>query len=115
MWVGDEAGHDTQDREWIYLHVSCSWADKLLIHSDVGIIFFVDIKVLDDSLAEEVLEVFESKCQVLYVSLHQLGSTLLANDQWSYESASIRSDVNAIHLLVVIDRDKLLDAATLPQ
>ena len=95
--------------------MSCGRANKLLVHRDVSIIFFVDIKVLYYALAEKVLEVFQPKCQVLYVSLHQLRFTLLANDQWSDESTSIRCDVNAIHLLVVVDRDKLLDTATLPQ
>ena len=103
MWVGDEAGHDSQNCERIDLHMSRSWADILLIHSDVSIVLFIDIEVLYDALSEEVLEVFQPKCQVLYVSLHQLRSALLANDKWSYESPSIRSDVNAIHLLVVVD------------
>ena len=95
--------------------MSRCWAHKLLVHSDVSIVLFVDIEVLNDTLAKEVLEVFESECQVLYVSLHQLGSALLANDQWPNKSASISSNVDAIHLLVVVDRDELLDATTLPK
>ena len=70
---------------------------------DECVVLFVHIQVLDNALAKEVLEVFEAQRQVLNVLLRQLGPTFLANDQRSDETTSVRSNVHAVQLAIVVD------------
>ena len=74
----------------------------MLIHCDESVVLFVDVQVLNDAFSKEVLEVFQSKSQVLNVFLGQLRPSFLADYQRSDQSASICSDVDAIELLIVV-------------
>lgn len=61
MWVRNESGNDTQNGERVDLHVRRALLYIMLIHRYICIIFFVYVKVLKDTLTQEVLEVFEPK------------------------------------------------------
>ena len=69
VWVGNEPGNDTKNGEWVDLHVRRALLYLLLIHRYICIVFFVYVKVLQDALTQEVLEVFEPECEILYMRL----------------------------------------------
>lgn len=83
MWVRNETCNDAQDCEWVDLEMCCHWLHSFLTHRNEGIIFFVDVKVLNDAFSQEVLEVFESECQILHVCLLEHRTAALTDDKWS--------------------------------
>lgn len=89
--------------------------DVSFVQSNKAIVFFVDIKVLYDPESDEVSEVFQAQGQVVYVLLSQGRFALRAHNQRTHQTAAIRSDVDAVLSLVVVDRNKLLNASPLPQ
>lgn len=89
--------------------------DVSFVQSNKAIVFFVDIKVLYDPESDEVSEVFQAQGQVVYVLLSQGRFALRAHNQRTHQAAAIRSDVDAVLSLVVVDRNKLLNASPLPQ
>ena len=87
--VRNEAGNDTQDGEWINLHVSCHWLDVLLAKSDESIVFLINVKVLNDTFTEEVREVFETESKIFDVLLLKLGLAILTHDEWPNKSSTV--------------------------
>ena len=57
MRVWDQACDHAKNGEWVNLHVSRALFHFLLIHCDVGIVFFIDVKVFKNALAKEILEI----------------------------------------------------------
>lgn len=47
VWVGDQPGDGTQDREWLDLEVGSGHLNVRLVQSDVRVILFVDVEILD--------------------------------------------------------------------
>jgi len=103
MWVGNEARNDSKDREWVNLEMSRLWADYLLIHSNKRVVLFIYIEILNDALPQEVLEVFQTECQILNVRLCKHGTAALANDERAHQASTICGDEHAIDLPIVVN------------
>ena len=95
--------------------MSRSCTHSFLIHRYKRIVLFIDVKVLDDTLSQEILKVFQPKRQVMNMSLGQHWATALANDKWAHETTTICSNEHAIYLSIVVDGDKLLDSTSFSQ
>lgn len=103
MRIRDEACYNSKNRKRVDFHVSGGLSDFLFVERDEGVVFFVDIKVLNDAFFKEVWEVLKAQCQVIDVLLGEHRLAVRADNQWSHQSASIRSDVDTILLGVKID------------
>ena len=80
VWVRNEPGNNTKNGKRVDLHVRRALLDLLLIHRYICIVFFVYVKVLQDALTQEVLEVFESKREILYMRLSEFNLSFLADN-----------------------------------
>ncbi len=113
--VGNQTSDDSQDGEGVYFHVGVRLGQRVFIQSYQSVVFLVDVKVFDEALPQEIVEIFESKTQILNVALLDLGTAPLYCEQWAHEAASVTGNVDAVLLVVEVDRHELLNAASFAQ
>lgn len=52
--VGYQTSYDSQDCEWINLHVRMRLTYILFVECDKSVVFFIDIEVLNDAFSQEI-------------------------------------------------------------
>jgi len=117
--VWNQAGHNAQDGEGLYLHVrGQSVALGLyaaLVERDQRVDLLIDIQIFDEAFSQEVVEVFQAGAQIVYVLLSDLWLALFDDDERPDEPTTVRRNINCILLIIDVYRDKLLDSSALSQ
>lgn len=55
--VRDQASHGPKNREGFDLEMGCMLINVFLVDSDIRVVLFVDVQVLDDSSRKSIIEV----------------------------------------------------------
>lgn len=84
MGVRDQPGNNSQNSKRVNFHVGRRWLQVWLSKSNQGIVFFVHIEVLNDTLTDKVRKIFQTDGQVVNVVLVQHGYASLAHNQRPY-------------------------------
>ena len=98
--VGNQASNHPQDSEGINFHVSVHLCQGLLVQADQSVILLIHVQILDEAFPQEIIKVFQSKVQILNVTLLHLRSPSLHCEQWADQSASITGYVYAVLLVI---------------
>lgn len=99
----------------------CQVFDAVFIQCDQSIDLLVDVQVFNKPFSEEIIEVFQPEAQILNMLLCDFRPCLCCSffffddDQWPYQPASIRCNVNSILLVIDVYRHKLLNPAPLSE
>ena len=84
MGIRDQPSDNSQNSKRINFHVGGRWLQVWLSKSNQGIVFFVHIEVLNDTLTDKVRKIFQTDSQVMDVVLGQHGYASLAHNQRPY-------------------------------
>ena len=69
MRIGDESGADAEQRERLDFHVRRRRVDVCLVDGDVAVVLFVHVQILDQAVAQKVLERAVTLRQLFHVHL----------------------------------------------
>ena len=81
------------------------------IEGNKSVHLLVDVEILDKAFSQEVVEIFETKTQILDVLISDFGLAVLNNDEWSNKSATVRGyeDTHAVWLFGDVDGHEFLN------
>jgi hypothetical protein len=109
--VRDQAGAHAQDGERVDLEVRGVRRDVALVQRQLRRVLLVDVQVLDEALADEVLPIAHALGELGHVRGGHGGQLLLDDDERAADAAGVGGDVHRALRRVQLHRDELAQAA----